>query len=139
MIQLVHPNAQGLVGRRVLMRNMSVHDVKEGRMMASGAWEGSLTRVTVYLVGSASAALDSAAELTGDTKTDTINRALQVYDHVVRCQAQGERVVWVRPEARMRRHRRGLRRRLGWLSRAYRSPGPGTVPVGRSRRGYGSV
>ena len=39
---------------------------------------GPLERITVNLTGRASRALDLATELTGDTRTDTVNRALQV-------------------------------------------------------------
>lgn len=38
-----------------------------------------LTRMTVNLVPASVAALDRAAELTGDSKTDIVNRALQAY------------------------------------------------------------
>ena len=38
-----------------------------------------LTKLTVNLVPNAVKALNHAAELTGDTRTDTVNRALQVY------------------------------------------------------------
>jgi hypothetical protein len=41
-----------------------------------------LERVTVNLTARASRALDQAAQITGDTKTDTINRALQVYAYL---------------------------------------------------------
>jgi hypothetical protein len=40
---------------------------------------GSLERVTVNLTNRSSKALDVATGLTGDSKTDTINRALQIY------------------------------------------------------------
>lgn len=40
---------------------------------------GSLVRLTVNLVPRAAAALQRACELTGDTKTDVVNRALQSY------------------------------------------------------------
>jgi hypothetical protein len=40
---------------------------------------GGLTRVTVNLTPRSIGALDRASRATGDTKTDTINRALQVY------------------------------------------------------------
>jgi hypothetical protein len=40
---------------------------------------GGLTRVTVNLTPRSITALDRASRATGDTKTDTINRALQVY------------------------------------------------------------
>jgi hypothetical protein len=43
---------------------------------------GPLERVTVNLTARASRALDQAAQITGDTKTDTINRALQVYAYL---------------------------------------------------------
>jgi hypothetical protein len=45
-----------------------------------------LTRVTVNLTQRSSAALDLLTGLTGDSKTDTVNRALQIYaylEHVV--------------------------------------------------------
>jgi hypothetical protein len=38
-----------------------------------------LTRLTVNLVPRASAALDLSIELSGDSKTGTVNHALQVY------------------------------------------------------------
>lgn len=40
---------------------------------------GGLTRVTVNLTPRSLNALERASKATGDTKTDTINRALQVY------------------------------------------------------------
>lgn len=40
---------------------------------------GPLERVTVNLTAKSSRALEAATELSGDTKTDTINRALQIY------------------------------------------------------------
>jgi hypothetical protein len=40
---------------------------------------GPLERVTVNLSARAARALEEAAKLTGDSKTDTINRALQIY------------------------------------------------------------
>ncbi|MGC7093195.1 hypothetical protein ACPZ19_00880 [Amycolatopsis lurida] len=43
-----------------------------------GGGGGGLERVTVNLVPRASRALERATQLTGDSKTDTINRALQV-------------------------------------------------------------
>lgn len=51
----------------------------------SGRYEGGrggLERVTVNLTPRSSAALELAVRLTGDTKTDTINRALQVYAYL---------------------------------------------------------
>lgn len=43
---------------------------------------GGLERVTVNLIPRASRALEQAGQLTGDSKTDTINRALQVYAYL---------------------------------------------------------
>ncbi len=50
---------------------------------------GPLERVTVNLVTRASRALQLAAELTGDSRTDIINRAIQVYAYVVQIEANG--------------------------------------------------
>lgn len=41
------------------------------------------TRLTVILAEPARRAMRFAAEATGDTQTDTVNRALQLYDMVV--------------------------------------------------------
>jgi len=52
----------------------------------SGEAGGGLERVTINLVPRASRALERIVELTGDSKTDTINRALRVYavlEHVM--------------------------------------------------------
>ena len=48
-----------------------------------------LERVTVNLIARASRALQLASDLTGDTKTDTVNRALQVYAYLEEINAQG--------------------------------------------------
>ena len=50
---------------------------------------GGLERVTVNLIPRASRALEQAGELTGDSKTDTINRALQVYAYLEEVWAKG--------------------------------------------------
>jgi hypothetical protein len=42
-----------------------------------------LTKLTVNLVPNAMAALDRAALVTGDTRTDTVNRALQAYAAII--------------------------------------------------------
>lgn len=47
----------------------------DGRGRGGGRFE----RVTVNLSPASSAALDRAVDITGDSKTDTINRALQIY------------------------------------------------------------
>ncbi len=50
---------------------------------------GPLERITVNLVTRAWRALQLAAELTGDSKTDIINRAIQVYAYVTEIEANG--------------------------------------------------
>ena len=50
---------------------------------------GPLERVTVNLTGRASRALELATQVTGDTKTDTINRALQIYAYLEEVTARG--------------------------------------------------
>jgi hypothetical protein len=55
-------------------------------------------RVTVNVTRRASRALDLAAQLTGDTKTDTINRAVQIYAFLERVAAEGGSV-YVRARA----------------------------------------
>jgi hypothetical protein len=41
-----------------------------------------LERITVNLTPRSSSALELAVELSGDTKTDTINRAIQIYAYL---------------------------------------------------------
>jgi hypothetical protein len=41
-----------------------------------------LERITVNLTSRSSTALKSAVEFSGDTKTDTINRAIQIYAYL---------------------------------------------------------
>ena len=43
-----------------------------------------LTKLTVHLTPRAWDSLVEAADLTGDTKTDTVNRALALYAHIVK-------------------------------------------------------
>jgi putative Ca2+/H+ antiporter (TMEM165/GDT1 family) len=50
-------------------------------------------RVTVILTAASSTALTRAAEITGDSKTDTINRAIQTYAMQVGVVADGGRVL----------------------------------------------
>jgi hypothetical protein len=47
-----------------------------------GRGRAPLERVTVNLTPRASQALELAVQITGDTKTDTINRALQLYAYL---------------------------------------------------------
>ena len=57
---------------------------------------GTPERVTVNLAGRAVPALERAMALTGDSKTDTINRAVQVYAFAVEAMRNGG-AVYVRP------------------------------------------
>jgi hypothetical protein len=50
-----------------------------GRTSASGRSSSPLERVTVNLTPRSAQALDEVVRLTQDTKTDVINRALQIY------------------------------------------------------------
>jgi hypothetical protein len=50
---------------------------------------GPLERVTVNLVVRASRALQRVVELTGDSKTDAINRAIQVYAFLEEVESKG--------------------------------------------------
>jgi hypothetical protein len=51
--------------------------------------EGGLERVTINLTPRAFRALELATELTGDSKTDVINRAVQVYAYLEHIIASG--------------------------------------------------
>jgi hypothetical protein len=56
-----------------------------------------LERITVNLVARASRALQRVVELTGDNKTDAMNRAIQVYAYLEEVESNGGDV-YVRPE-----------------------------------------
>ena len=56
----------------------------------------SMERVTVNLTQKSADALREAVELTGDSKTDVINRALQVYAFIQR-KTQGEGALFISP------------------------------------------
>jgi hypothetical protein len=51
-----------------------------------------LVRLTVNLTPRSAAALDLAVGLTRDSKTDTINRALQVYAYLMSLKAEGREI-----------------------------------------------
>ncbi len=70
------------------------HDAGESAGRARGdrradAGGGGIERVTVNLSARASHALDLVTKLTGDTKTDAISRALQVYAFIEEITANG--------------------------------------------------
>jgi hypothetical protein len=50
---------------------------------------GPLERVTVNLIARASRALQRVVEITGDSKTDALNRAIQVYAYLEEVEANG--------------------------------------------------
>lgn len=52
-----------------------------------------LVKLTAFLTPRAYQALESAAEATGDTRTDSLNRAVTLYDLLVRTALQGEGAV----------------------------------------------
>ncbi len=68
------------------------------RTSGRGGGSGPLERITVNLIARASRALQKVSELTGDTKTDSINRALQVYAYLEEINAQGG-AIYVRESA----------------------------------------
>lgn len=51
--------------------------------------DSNLTKLTVNLVRPAVKALELAATITGDTKTDTVNRAIQLYAFLAAAEAEG--------------------------------------------------
>ncbi|MFB6392695.1 hypothetical protein [Polymorphospora lycopeni] len=64
-----------------------------------------LTKLTVNLIPSAVAALDTAATRSGDNRTDSLTRAIQVYAELLACEVgqgitvtdrDGNRVTWAR-------------------------------------------
>jgi hypothetical protein len=61
-----------------------------GRASHGGRGGGSpLERVTVNLAPRASEALEQLAQITGESKTDTINKALQVFSYLQQLQRDG--------------------------------------------------
>jgi hypothetical protein len=66
-------------------RNKNDHEKRAGG--------GGLERVTVNLIPRASKALEQTSRRTGDTKTDTINRALQVYAYLEEVWANGGKIL----------------------------------------------
>jgi hypothetical protein len=63
------------------MPNSALQERSQQRKAGQDQQE-SLARVTVNLTSRSSRALELATQLTGDSKTDTINRALQVYAYL---------------------------------------------------------
>jgi hypothetical protein len=63
-----------------------------------GSGDSGPERVTVNLIPRAAQALHEASDLTGDSKTDTINRALQVYAYLEAITARGGEILVREPE-----------------------------------------
>ena len=61
----------------------------ERRSGGGGGGGGGLQRITVNLTPRSAAALELASQLTGDTKTDTVNRAIQIYAYLEQIISQG--------------------------------------------------
>ncbi|MEU8364960.1 hypothetical protein AB0C27_53995 [Nonomuraea sp. NPDC048882] len=57
-----------------------------------------LARVSVNLTAKATRALDDTVEMTGDSQTDIINRAIQVYAHLERILNAGGSVLTQAPD-----------------------------------------
>jgi hypothetical protein len=51
-----------------------------------------LTRLTVNLTPKSVAALRNVNQLTEDTKTESVNRAIQIYDMLCQAQAAGDKL-----------------------------------------------
>lgn len=60
----------------------SPHDVRNSDGNNDRGGGSSLERVTVNLTTRSVAAMERISELTGETKTDAINKALQFYGHI---------------------------------------------------------
>jgi predicted transcriptional regulator len=56
-----------------------------------------LTRLTVNLTPKTAEALDHVAALTRDSRTDSVNRAIQFYDFMMTYQAQGSAILLRHP------------------------------------------
>ena len=80
-------------------RNGSVQRASEKtKTPRSGGGNGPLERITVNLIARASRALQAVAEMTGDSKTDSINRAVQVYAYLEEINSRGG-AIYVRESA----------------------------------------
>jgi hypothetical protein len=60
----------------------SAHDLKSSDSDKERGGGSALERVTVNLTKRSVTAMDKLVELTGDTKTESINKALQFYAHI---------------------------------------------------------
>ena len=75
--------------------DLKASDASKTRRSGGG---GPLERITVNLIARASRALQAVAELTGDSKTDSINRAIQIYAYLEDIDSRGG-AIYVREAA----------------------------------------
>jgi hypothetical protein len=91
----IHPAQEG----KAVARNASVETSRSNagtrERSAGRRTNAPLERVTVNLNARSSQALDQAVELTGDSKTDAINRSVQLYAFIERI-LSGDGAVYVR-------------------------------------------
>uniref|UniRef100_UPI003F4989A2 hypothetical protein n=1 Tax=Actinoplanes sp. CA-151224 TaxID=3239904 RepID=UPI003F4989A2 len=71
------------------------YGLEEGLPMSTAVEERTetttgLTKYTINLVRRAVRALEIAIEVTGDNRTDTFNRAIQVYAYIAKAEAEGK-------------------------------------------------
>lgn len=64
----------------------------DGLTEATAAWKalGPITLISVNFTARSIEALEAAAEQCGDSRTDTINRAVQLYATVIKCHDEGD-------------------------------------------------
>jgi hypothetical protein len=72
-----------LIRRMKMPSKIEEETQRSAHMPRRGSGHG-LERITVNLTPRSSSALEIAVELCGDTKTDTINRAIQIYAYLER-------------------------------------------------------
>jgi hypothetical protein len=72
-----------------MSKNAAAGAVEERRRSAATRTKAPLARVTVNLTSRSTEALEGAVAITGDSQTDTINRALQVYAYLERILKDG--------------------------------------------------
>ncbi len=61
-----------------------------------------LTRVTANFTPRAVVALNDASTITGDNKTDTLNKSVQIYAFLMKVTGEGKDVIIEDPKARTR-------------------------------------
>lgn len=67
-----------------------IRNVNGDRQLAEEVSAQALTKVTANLVPRAMVALNTASAITGDNRTDVINRSLQVYAYLMKVMEEGK-------------------------------------------------